>query len=99
MAETASNPRGARIHRRYQGEVPDRIRCRVCNFPGVSVEATPGENFPTALVTTGSTYVWAASTDALSTLDLTVLPTPNPAVSCPFCGATRYMDGSRGSGQ
>mgnify|MGYP001573398338 CR=1 FL=1 len=91
------NPAGVRTFRRDAPDVPDRIRCRVCNFPGVSIDAEPGGGFPTAQVTTGTTYVWTNSNDALSTLNLTVLPTTNPQVSCPFCGATKYHDGNRGS--
>ena len=99
MASPYQNPRGARVYRRHAEEVPDRLICRICGFPGNRVDVTPGENFPTALVTSGSTYVWTQSTDALATLDRTVLPVTDPAVSCGFCGGTLLLSGHRGSGQ
>ena len=77
----------------------DRVTCSVCNFPGVAITTMPGENFPTQYVTTGSTYVWTNANDPLSVIDLTVTPVTNPRASCPFCGATLFVGGSRGQGQ
>mgnify|MGYP003393453967 CR=1 FL=1 len=99
MPSAYQNHRGARVYRREAPEEPDRITCHICGFRGNSAEVTPGENFPTALVTTGSTYVWTNSNDPLSGLDLTVLPTTNPAVSCGSCGASLLMSGHKGQGQ
>lgn len=77
---------------------PDRLRCSICGFPGVSVDTEPGENFPTAYTVSGSTYVWTSPAEAVTTLDKTVTPVPNTSTSCNFCGGTRFLDGSRGSG-
>lgn len=78
---------------------PDRLTCSVCGFPGIDITIQPGENFPTAYVTTGTRYVWDSPEEVVTTLDLQVLPVPNPAVSCAFCGSARFMDGSKGQGQ
>lgn len=80
-------------------QVMDRIRCSVCGFPGVSIETVPGENFPTVMQTTGTTYVWASPDQPVTILDKQVLPVPQSKVSCPFCGATRFLDGQKGKGQ
>lgn len=77
---------------------PDRITCSVCRFPGIAITASPGQDFPTAYTTTGTTYVWTSPDQPLSVIDKQVVPVPNPAVSCPFCGATAYLYGSKGSG-
>jgi hypothetical protein len=78
---------------------PDRITCSICGFPGISIATVPGENFPTTYTTTGMTYVWASPADAITSLDKQVLPVPNPAVSCAFCGGTQFLSGSKGAGQ
>lgn len=77
---------------------PDRLTCAICGFPGVDIATEPGGDFPTAYTVSGSTYVWTNADDALSTLDKTVTPVPNASVSCNFCGGTRFLDGSKGSG-
>lgn len=77
----------------------DRVTCSVCGFHGINITTSVGENFPTAYVTTGNTYVWTTPDQPLSVIDLQVLPVPNTSVSCPFCGATRWTDGAKGQGQ
>jgi hypothetical protein len=80
-------------------QTSDRLTCSVCGFKGVNVTTTPGEHFPTGYQTTGTTYVWDSPDQPLSVIDKQVLPKPSPAVSCGFCGATRFLDGSKGKGQ
>lgn len=77
----------------------DRLTCTVCGFAGVNIATVPGENFPTVMVTAGTTYVWTSPDQAVSVIDKTVTPTPQSKVSCPFCGSTRFLDGSKGKGQ
>lgn len=96
--DTPIHPRkriGATVHQ-FPGTAPpiDRVRCAVCGFAGIPLDTVPGEGFPTAYRTEGTTYVWESPTDSIATLDLTVLPVPNSGVSCPFCGATQFLTGS-----
>lgn len=87
-----------RIDQPSENSEPDRITCAVCGFPGVDIDTEPGGEFPTSFTVTDSTYVWTNTDDPISGLDKSVLPVPNPSVSCPFCGATRFLDGNKGSG-
>lgn len=102
--ETVPRPQRRKTRRARSGDgginsTIDRVQCSVCGFAGVNITTFPGEDFPTQYVTTGTTYEWASPDQPLSVIDLQVLPVPNSSVSCPFCGATRYLDGSRGQGQ
>lgn len=94
-------PRAARvtIHPPSDDKPLLRLICGVCGFPGIPFETVPGENCPTTLQVTGTTYSWTNSDDAIGLIDKFVVPIPNPSVSCAFCGATAYMTGSRGQGQ
>ena len=98
---TAPSHRGARIYLQRQATtaLPERLVCRVCGFAGVSVDAGIGENFPTGFTVTGPTYSWTNANDAVALIDKVVTPVPDSGSSCPFCGATRYLDGSKGQGQ
>jgi hypothetical protein len=87
---------GPRMRRRHPASQQDKIHCRVCGFP-VDLDTNPGEGFPTTFTVEGDTYVWTSADDSLSTVDKTVTPVTNPAVSCGFCGATDYMSGNRGT--
>ena len=93
-----------RYNRRYRHDQPsentqpDRLTCAVCGFQGVDIETEPGGDFPTTFTISGSTYIWTVPNEAVTTLDRTVTPVTNTSVSCPFCGATRFLDGSKGSG-
>ena len=101
MADARVRSRYSRTHRHDQpseNTEPDRIRCSVCGFPGVDIDTEPGGGFPTTFVTSGTTYVWTAANDAISGLDYSAEPSASTSSSCPFCGATRFLDGSRGSG-
>lgn len=78
----------------------DRITCSVCGFPGVDMDTTPGESLAgsTSYVTNGTVYAWTNADDDITLKDKEVIPVPNVAVSCPFCGAERFLDGHKGSG-
>ena len=92
--------RRVRVHVRFPvAPLPERLACRICGFRGIPLTVIPGENFPTALVVTGSTYSWTSASEPLSVIDKAVTPEPNPSVSCPFCGGTRFLDGMKGQGQ
>ena len=92
--------RRVRVHiRPASPSVFEHVTCRVCGFRGIPLSTEPGENFPTALVVTGTTYSWTNANDPLSVIDKAVTPVPNSASSCPFCGSTRFLDGQRGQGQ
>jgi hypothetical protein len=100
---TVPRPTGRKVQRRPSGDggpntVVDRISCAVCGFAGVDIQTQPGANFPTAYTTQGSTYVWASPADAITSLDKSVTPVPAVGAACPFCGATNFLSGSRGSG-
>ena len=99
LRSVSVQPPGYRKHRRAVSEMPDRLICRICGFPLNSVAMEPGEGFPTRYRTTGTTYVWTDVDASLATVDLTVFPQTNPAVSCAFCGGTRVYDGQKGLGQ
>ena len=77
----------------------DRVKCSICGFSGNAITVNPGQNFPTAFVTTGSTYVWTSPSDPVTSLDKQVLPVPQPSVSCAFCGGSMLLGGSKGMGQ
>ena len=93
--------RRVRVHitRQASRTLPERLTCRICGFPGIDVTTDPGENFPTALVVTGSRYTWASPSDSIAVIDKAVMPTTNPSVSCSFCGVTRFLNGMKGQGQ
>ena len=88
-----------RIPRPLPAGEPDRLRCSVCRFPGVDRQTVPGASLTgsTAYEATGSTYTVAPGQD-VSGIDADVFPRPNPAASCPFCGAELFLTGRRGSG-
>ena len=78
--------------------ITDRVTCAVCRFPGVNLDYEPAAHLGLkASTTNGTTYVWTAANDALSTLDKEVVPVRQPG-ECPFCGGERWLDGTRGSG-
>src|SRR5215510_4257500 len=102
MPSMRSHARQAgRVHIRPQSlaPLPERLYCSICGFGGNSTDVDPGENCPTGFVTAGSTYAWTSASDALSLIDKTVTPVPNPQVSCAFCGGTMLLTGRRGQGQ
>ena len=102
---TSPKPTGRKVRVRPSGDggpnnVVDRITCTICGFPGIDVNSfQPGQNFPTVMQASGSTYVWTSPDQPLSVIDKTVTPVPQPTVSCPFCGGTFALGGRKGKGQ
>ena len=88
-----------RIKQQASAVIPERITCRICNFPGVNYNTSPGGEFPTALVVTGTIYSWTNANDSIALIDKVVTPVPNVGSSCPACGGTMFLSGSRGEGQ
>ena len=80
----------------------DRVRCAVCNYPGVPIESIPGESLAVIgsarKVETGTTYGWTNADDPVSSQDFRVQIIPTLYQACPFCGAERFLDGRRESG-
>ena len=100
---TLPRPMGRKLHVRTSGDggdnaQPDRVTCAVCGFAGNPITVSPGANFPTTYTTVGSTYSWTSPAEAITTMDKEVIPVPAVGASCAFCGSTRLLGGSRGSG-
>lgn len=75
----------------------DRVICAICGFRGVPIDDPPREDLgakPTQ--TTGSTYVWTAANESVTTLDKTVVVLDQVG-TCPFCHGEQFLDGRRGS--
>lgn len=87
----------------YRDGPPDPLpylTCAVCGFRGVPADQTPGSSqwgAPPVQVT-GSVYVGDRADTPVAELTKTV-EVVQQAGTCGFCGAERYLDGSRGSGQ
>jgi hypothetical protein len=74
------------------------ITCSVCGFPGVPAGMTPGARIGLKPVEiTGTVYVGPDADSPVTSFDKQVM-TIRQAGECPCCGAERYMDGRRGSG-
>lgn len=83
-------------------QVENKLKCRVCGFPGISPYAIPGESRnpegSVEIVTSNAgTYTWSSPIDPVSVITQSKVVYPNVNQACPDCGAERYLDGKRGS--